>query len=105
MFGEQVFVSLGGKSEQVFGRTSVRIRDPRSPELFENMNIGGGGAHTIFTVGLLWIDLSKREGDGCIFFNLRRWWKGIRSTRFSYVFLLLGASNRFVPGFGDDPDE
>jgi hypothetical protein len=40
MFGEQVFVSLGGKSEQVFGRTSVRIRNPRSPEFFENMNIG-----------------------------------------------------------------
>jgi hypothetical protein len=40
MFGEHLFVSLGGKNEQVFGRTSVRIRDPRSPELFENMNIG-----------------------------------------------------------------
>jgi hypothetical protein len=40
MFGEQVFVFLEVKSEQVFGRTSVRIRTPRSPEFFENMNIG-----------------------------------------------------------------
>jgi hypothetical protein len=59
MFGEQVFVLWKVKSEQVFGRTSVRIHDPRSPELFENIDIGWATIRTIFNVGFFWIDLSK----------------------------------------------
>jgi len=70
MFGEQVFVLWKVKSEQVFVRTSVRIHDPRSPELFENIDIGWAGIQTIFNVGLLWIDLSKR-GGGSIFYVLQ----------------------------------